>query len=68
MSGDDQVDAGVLHLGGGLENAESTLWGEAKELACRRPHPDAHLYDVEEGLRHAANEAGEVLKRWYYER
>lgn len=29
---------------------------EAGELAARRPHPDAHLYDIEEGLRFHARE------------
>jgi len=64
---DKQDGAEVLHLGEGLRNAKADLAGEAAELANRRPHPDAHLYDVEEGLRHAAKEAEEMLTEWYYE-
>ncbi|WP_233511912.1 hypothetical protein [Haloferax sp. Atlit-12N] len=38
-----------------LTDAENLMSGEADELACRRPHPDEHLYHVEEGLRFHAN-------------
>ena len=65
---DENGDSKLHHLGAGLMNAKATLEGEAAELAHRRPHSDAHLYDVEEGLRHAAGEAEDLLTRWYYER
>ncbi|MFC7128460.1 hypothetical protein [Haloferax chudinovii] len=38
-----------------LTDAENLMSGEADELAYRRPHPDEHLYDVEEGLRFSSN-------------
>ncbi len=50
----------LLETDGRLEGAIATLAGEADELAARRPHPDAHLYDVEEQLRWKANR----LREW----
>lgn len=66
-TGSDQRASAVDYLGGGLEDAAAILDGEADELAGRRPHPDAHLYDVEDGLRRAAERARETLRVWYYE-
>jgi len=45
---------------GRLQSTLSTMKGEAGELAARRPHPDAHLYDVEEQLRWKA----ETIQEW----
>lgn len=39
-----------------VRDAEAAMHGEAGELAARRPHRDAHLYDIEEGLRFQARE------------
>jgi hypothetical protein len=62
-----QSDANiVLELGEHLADAVATLQGEAEELAARRPHPDAHLYDVEEGLRHRAVELSDWMDDHYY--
>lgn len=49
---------------GRLEGAAATLAGEADELGCRRPHRDAHLYEVEEQLRWKADQ----LREWMKER
>lgn len=54
----------VVEYDGRLEGAIATLSGEADELAYRRPHPDAHLYDVEEQLRWKADQ----LTDWRDER
>ena len=56
----------VLELGDRLDDAAKVMGGEADELAARRPHPDAHLYDIEEGLRHHAAEVDEFLQEHYY--
>ena len=56
----------VVELGDRLAGAVATMNGEADELAARRPHPDAHLYDVEEGLRFRAGELDEFLQEEYY--
>lgn len=50
----------VVEYDGRLEGAIATLSGEADELGGRRPHPDPHLYDVEEGLRWKADQ----LRQW----
>ena len=50
----------INEMHGKLEGAIATLSGEADELGARRPHPDAHLYDVEEQLRWKA----EQLREW----
>ena len=49
----------VARYHGKLEGARCTLAGEADELAARRPHPDEHLYDVEEQLRWKAEDVKE---------
>lgn len=54
-------------LAGALQGDVATLKGEAEELAHRRPHPDAHLYDIEEQLRWRAEQSQEALELWYYE-
>lgn len=54
-------------LAGALEADVANMKGEAEELATRRPHRDAHLYDIEEQLRHRADRSEESLERWYYE-
>lgn len=56
----------VIELGDRLGGAVATMEGEADELAARRPHPDAHLYDIEEGLRFRAEELDEFLQEVYY--
>lgn len=56
----------VIELGDRLSGAVATMEGEAGELAARRPHPDSHLYDVEEGLRHRAGDLDEWLREAYY--
>lgn len=53
-------------FGDRLADAAAVMDGEADELAARRPHPDAHLYDVEEGLRLHAAELDEWLQAAYY--
>ena len=58
MSGHEQQQDGterLWRLAALLNDAENLMLGEADELAARRPHPDAHLYDIEEGLRFHAN-------------
>ena len=50
-----------------LADAAKTMAGEADELATCRPHPDAHLYDIESGLRHRAGEIEAFLKEEYYQ-
>jgi len=62
----DRQQDRVHQLGAGLEAAAACLAGEAGELATRRPHPDGHLYDVEEGLRLAAEGANDRLTEAYY--
>lgn len=56
----------VVELGDRLQGAVATMAGEADELAARRPHPDAHLYDVEEGLRRRSEELNAFLEANYY--
>jgi len=56
----------VIELGDRLAGAVATMEGEADELAARRPHLDAHLYDIEEGLRFRAEELDEFLQEAYY--
>lgn len=56
----------VLELGDRLDGAAKTMVGEADELAARRPHSDAHLYDVEEGLRQRGEDLSAFLKEHYY--
>lgn len=56
----------VIELGDRLSGAVATMEGEADELAARRPHPDAHLYDVEEGLRFRAEQLDDWLQENYY--
>lgn len=56
----------VIELGDRLGGAVATMEGEADELAARRPHPDAHLYDIEEGLRFRAEELDDFLEEVYY--
>lgn len=56
----------VIELGDRLDGAATVMEGEADELAARRPHPDAHLYDVEEGLRGHAQDLNEFLQEEYY--
>lgn len=56
----------LLEFGERLAGAVSTMRGEADELSARRPHPDAHLYDVESGLRHRADELEAFLEEEYY--
>lgn len=56
----------VIELGDRLSGAVATMEGEADELAARRPHPDAHLYDVEESLRFRAEELDNWLQEEYY--
>lgn len=55
----------VWRLAALLNDAEKVMLGEADEIAARRPHPDAHLYDIEEGLRfhadHLEDSRGDVL-------
>lgn len=50
----------VIELGDRLDGAVATMSGEADELAARRPHPDAHLYDIEIGLRQSFDCACDV--------
>lgn len=50
----------VVEYDGRLEGAIASLGGEADELGARRPHPDEHLYHVEEGLRWKADQ----LREW----
>lgn len=50
-----------------LADAAKTMAGEADELATRRPHPDAHLYDIESGLRHRVGGIEAFLKEEYYQ-
>lgn len=55
-------DGGVVsEFGDRLQGAAATMAGEADELAARRPHRDAHLYDVEEGLRFRSEQLDEWL-------
>lgn len=56
----------VIELGDRLDGAVATMDGEADELAARRPHRDAHLYDIEEGLRFRAEELEKFLQEVYY--
>lgn len=56
----------VIELGDRLDGAAATMEGEADELAARRPHPDAHLYDVEEGLRRRSEQLNEWLEANYF--
>lgn len=56
----------VIELGDRLAGAVSTMRGEAGEIATRRPHPDAHLYHVEEGLRFRAEEIDGWLQEAYH--
>ena len=56
----------VIELGDRLDGAVSTMRGEAEELAARRPHPDAHLYHIEEGLTFRADGLGDWLQHNYY--
>lgn len=57
----------VTEYGDRLGGAVATMRGEADELAARRPHPDAHLYDIEEGLRFRAGELDAWLTEHDYE-
>lgn len=56
----------VAEFGDRLAGAVKILSGEADELAARRPHPDAHLYDVEAGLRVHAADLDQWLAEEYY--
>jgi hypothetical protein len=56
----------VHALGGALEDLYPILEGNADELGARRPHPDAHLYDIEESLRMNANYAQNIIREEYY--
>jgi len=56
----------VIELGDRLAGAVATMEDEVDELAVRRPHPDAHLYDIEEGLRFRAEELDKFLREEYY--
>ncbi|WP_226043370.1 hypothetical protein [Natrinema sp. DC36] len=56
----------LSQFGDRLAGAVATMDGEAGELAARRPHPDAHLYDIEEGLRFRAGELDSWLQGAYY--
>lgn len=53
-------------FGDRLAGAVATMAGEADELAARRPHPDAHLYDIEETLRLRAADIEGWLEEAYY--
>jgi hypothetical protein len=55
-----------VELGDRLAGAVATMEGEAAELAARRPHPDAHLYHIEEGLRVRARDLDAFLEEAYY--
>jgi hypothetical protein len=63
---DRDEDKRFSEFGDRLAGAVKTMKGEADELAARRPHPDAHLYDIEEGLRHRADELESWLQGAYY--
>lgn len=56
----------VIELGDRLAGAVATMDGDADELAARRPHPDGHLYDIEERLRFRAQELDAFLQEEYY--
>lgn len=61
-------EAGLAEFGDRLAAAKAIMLGEADELAARRPHEDAHLYDIEAGLRHHATEEIGPFLRGYYRR
>lgn len=56
----------VVEYGDRLDGLVATMRGEADEIACRRPHRDAHLYDIEAGLRGRANDMEAFLQEEYY--
>lgn len=56
----------TVEFGDRLAGAVATMRGEAGEIAARRPHPDAHLYDIEEGLRFRADGLESWLEEEYY--
>jgi hypothetical protein len=67
MSNSENVSTEDFHrVAGALRDSSLQMWGEANELAARRPHPDAHLYDIEEGLRRASENVEEILDEVYY--
>ena len=66
MTDSNARPSGVVEYGDRLAGAVATMSGEADEIAARRPHQDAHLYDIEEGLRFRADELESWLEEEYY--
>lgn len=64
--GPQSRETDVREYGDRLAGTQAIIEGNADELGARRPHPDAHLYDVEESLRHHAKEIDEFLRGAYY--
>lgn len=56
----------VVEFGERLAGTHTIIAGNADELGAPRPHPDAHLYHVEEGLRRHAAQIREFLEEEYY--